>query len=391
MNYFYSSTTDSGDNPVERFLRFGTFQLSPTTQTLTYSNGLYQLYGYDTQQRPSPITLDLYLNHIHDADKARVKQAVRQCIEQREPADIEYTILDAQGRELVLKTHFELLLDDDGDPAVLRGTSVDVTDTRKTQRTLEKRLEELNRSNRELENFAYLASHDLQEPLRKITAFGERLQKRYGHLLHDDGQLYLNRIMSASQRMKVLIDSLLDYSRISRSHENFAAINLNETCAAVLSDLELRLLEVSGQVQVHNTLPTVEGVQGQLHQLFQNLISNALKFTRPGVKPCLSISSRPVTTTEKAKLDLPTDVKYYLLTFHDNGIGFENDNTDQIFTLFKRLHGRSEYEGAGIGLSICKRIVENHGGLITASGTPEDGATFWVYLPEDLPDKPSRA
>jgi PAS domain S-box-containing protein len=239
----------------------------------------------------------------------------------------------------------------------------------------------LNRSNDNLQQFAYIASHDLQEPLRKIQSFGDLLKNQYSVQL-GEGIDYLERMQSAASRMSILIKDLLTFSRISIRQENAVAVPLTEVIASVLTDLEMIIAE-SGAIVELDKLPTVLGDPSQLGQLFQNLISNALKFRKPDVPPYIRIKAQLI-----AAINLPTSVKpvrqtdsYYCIDVLDNGIGFDEKYIDRIFQVFQRLYGKSQYPGTGIGLAICEKVAVNHGGAITASSQLGQGSVFSVYLP----------
>lgn len=245
---------------------------------------------------------------------------------------------------------------------------------------LEVREAALRRSNQELESFASIASHDLQEPLRKIEAFGDRLRQRYHTVLGEDGQMYVERMQSAVKRMRSLINDLLDYSRITTKAKPFTAVNLNEVLSGVLVDLQMRLESSGGTVEA-GPLPTIDADATQMRQLFQNLIANALKFHRPDVPPRITIGAREVAGGREQQ---PGERRVEI-RFADNGIGFEMKYAERIFGIFQRLHTRAEYEGTGIGLATCRKIVERHGGTITARGVPGEGATFIIELPAQQP------
>ena len=240
---------------------------------------------------------------------------------------------------------------------------------------------DLERSNKNLHQFAYVASHDLQEPLRKIQSFGDLLKNQYATEL-GEGIDHLQRMQTAAGRMSTLIRDLLGYSRIATAQETTGHVSLDKVVERTLADLDL-LIEETGATVTVAPLPIVLGDPSQLGQLFQNLLSNALKFRRPDVRPLVQIHCQSVATT-----DLPVSIKptraasaYYHIDVIDNGIGFDERYLDRIFQVFQRLNGRSEYQGTGIGLAICEKVVANHGGAITASSRPEQGATFTVYLP----------
>lgn len=234
---------------------------------------------------------------------------------------------------------------------------------------------QLERSNRELQDFAYVASHDLQEPLRKIQAFGDRLTSTCEHDLGDRGQDYVTRMQNAARRMSVLISGLLSFSRVSTRGDSLKMVDLNHIVREVLGDLEVKLTETRADIRFGH-LPVIEADPLQMRQLFQNLIGNSLKYCRVEVPPVVSIQAsqregsvagRPVAVTE--------------LVFEDNGIGFEQKYAERIFGIFQRLHGRGEYEGVGMGLAICRRIVERHNGTIAAVGRPGAGSVFTIVLP----------
>lgn len=228
--------------------------------------------------------------------------------------------------------------------------------------------QELARSNRELQDFAYVASHDLQEPLRKIQAFGDRLKTKYGPALTDEGRDYLDRMQKSAHRMHTLINDLLAYSRVATKGQPFTPVDLNQVARDVLSDLEVRTQQSGGQVEM-GELPVLEADPLQMRQLLQNLIGNALKFYRPEHPPVVRVTAETV------------DDGLCQISVADNGIGFDEKYLDRIFTPFQRLHGRNEYEGTGMGLAVCRRIAERHGGAITAQSIPGQGTTFLVTLP----------
>jgi len=231
--------------------------------------------------------------------------------------------------------------------------------------------ERLEFSNRELQEFAYVASHDLQEPLRKIEAFGDRLRKKFGDRLDESGLVYLDRMEDASSRMRSLISELLNYSRITTKEKTFEAVDLNTLVDGVLNDLEVGIESSGGRVS-RGDLPTIEAEPTHLRQLFQNLISNALKFRNPETPPEVEIS---------AEIEGAGDQARCMVSIADNGIGFDQKHADQIFKIFHRLHGRSEYEGTGIGLATCRKIVDIHAGSIEARGEPDVGTTVTFKLP----------
>jgi len=258
---------------------------------------------------------------------------------------------------------------------------LDVTERKLMQVKQDQLVEELKRSNADLEQFAYVASHDLSEPLRKIRAFSDRLLTKHAAGLEPEGFLFLERMSAAAHRMQALIDNLLNFSRLTRRGEKLRPTDLSNALALVLDDLDGKICEKQARIDVTGTLPEVLAVPGQMEQVFQNLLTNALKFCDSDIVPEIRISSELVPVYEKIALGFDPALTYVQLRVTDNGIGFEPQYAGQIFEIFKRLHGRSEYDGTGIGLSIVKKIVENHGGLIRAESQPGQGATFVVVLP----------
>lgn len=256
-------------------------------------------------------------------------------------------------------------------------TYEDITERKRSEKRLEEHADELEIRNQELQNFAHIASHDLQEPLRKIEAFGGRLRRKYQDSVGDDGVMYMERMEDAAKRMRQLIEDLLSYSRIRTRGESFEPCDLNKVMENVLSDLEIRLDETGAVIEVCD-MPEIHGSEVQMHQLLLNLVSNALKFSREDVAPKVTIA---VTTQEIADPEVPGTYHPYLeIEIKDNGIGFEQKYAEQIFGIFQRLHGRTEFEGTGIGLATCLKIAERHGGTIEAFGEPGVGATFKVTL-----------
>ncbi|GAB3696706.1 sensor histidine kinase [Spirosoma flavus] len=244
---------------------------------------------------------------------------------------------------------------------------------------LKGQIRQLETSNEELERFAFVASHDLQEPLRKIQSFANLITDRYANLFDADSSMFMGKISHSAERMSKLIKDLLNFSRISSHQEDFKPVDLNNIVQRILDDQELRIKGLDVDVEVSH-LPTIQAVASQMDHLFNNLISNALKFTREGVRPRLRIYSRPVDGT--VYTGLVADGSYVEITVEDNGIGFDEKYLEHIFKVFQRLHGKSAFEGTGIGLAICKRVVMYHHGYITANSQPNHGASFIIVLPE---------
>ncbi|MFT4033137.1 MAG: CHASE3 domain-containing protein [Siphonobacter sp.] len=254
----------------------------------------------------------------------------------------------------------------------------------RTQKDLENKIEALNRSNAELEQFAYVASHDLQEPLRKIRAFGDRLVIRQKDNLTEEGQSLLSKITGAAERMQGLINDLLTFSRMVSQKDNIQLIDLNEIIEEVKNDLSLCIAEKKATFDI-DPLPQIMGYANQMRQLMLNLLSNALKFSQPFKSPFIQIKYSQIKGDQIPGLDSSVKKQqlYHLISVKDNGIGFEEEYAEKIFVIFQRLHSKTSYEGTGIGLAICRRVTTNHGGYILAEGNPGEGALFKIYLPLD--------
>ena len=246
------------------------------------------------------------------------------------------------------------------------------------QNRLEHKIQELNISNQDLQQFAYIASHDLKEPLRKIVSFSSLLVEKVKYL-DEESRMYFSKVIASAKRMTELINDVLDWSKVARTRQDFSLIDLNTVVDSVKSDFELLIQEKFAVIQT-SPLPVVRGMRLQMTQLFSNLVGNALKFCESA--PVIKITSRQLSPEEVAqngKLD--RSLVYTEVTVSDNGIGFQQEFSEQIFGIFQRLRGRSEYAGTGIGLALCKKIVESHDGLIFATAMPGLGATFTVIIP----------
>lgn len=261
-------------------------------------------------------------------------------------------------------------------------TYTDVTEKNVAESRLTQYAEELKRSNQDLEQFAYVASHDLQEPLRKIRAFGDRLAARYEDKLDEVGVEYITRMQQASARMQKLIEDLLSFSRISSGHEQFTRVDLTAVVNEVVDDIEGQILREKAKVGV-KPIAEINGDRGQIRRLFQNLISNAIKFHKPGGLPTVEISGDVISGSEAEKeFGFPlAEPAYVRIVVKDNGIGFDEKYSEKIFNIFQRLQGRAEYEGTGIGLAICRKIMSNHRGYIRAQSVINQGSEFILIFP----------
>ncbi len=340
------------------------------------------LLGYSTEEWMSDSRL--WERLLHPDDCERVMTEDERTDRTEEPFRVDYRFIARDGRTVWVRDDAQLVHDEEGKPLFWQGVMYDITEQKRVEEEIQRLNDDLERrvaertaqleayagrlaaSNRELQDFAYVASHDLQEPLRKVLAFGERLRTRSADVLDERGLDYLRRMEDAAGRMQKLVQDLLALSRITTRARPFEPVDLNAVVEEALSDLETRVEETGGTVDV-GPLPTVEADRMQMRQLLQNLLGNALKFHKEGEPPAVKVYGGP-------------EGRVCRLVVEDKGIGFDERYLDGIFAPFERLHGRGAYEGTGMGLAICRKVVERHGGEITAKSSPE-GSTFVVTLP----------
>lgn len=369
---------------AESIFNYGSWEYDAQQTMTTYSDGLFKLLGLSPDDYPEGKIEGLVYNEfIIPQDKQMVIDFLENVIACKEPEFyLEHQIIDTHGKLKHVAMKAKCFYDEDEKITRILGVIADRSEVEAYQVELERRLVALKKSNSELEKFAYVASHDLQEPLRKIISFGERLNYKYADKLGDEGKFFVDRMTNAANRMQTLIQDLLTYSRVSRHSELFESVNLKYVFKQVLNDLELKIQEKQATITFEN-VPIIEAQSFQMYQLFQNLLTNALKFTKSEVPVVISVKGRMATPLEVT--DNPTLSSfrnYYRITVSDNGIGLEEEYAERIFALFQRLHGRSEYEGTGLGLAICRKIVDGHQGQIKATGILGVGAEFIIYLPE---------
>jgi PAS domain S-box-containing protein len=365
---------------TEALLHFGSWAWEPDTDNVEWSAGIFSILGYEFNEVVPSV--DLFIQHILPEYRDEMQKLLSDPVRHENGFEIEYEIRTKNDDLKFIQAKGKLVANPSGRVPRVVGILRDITASKNAQREQDRMLRELNRSNKELEEFAYVASHDLQEPLRKIAMFSERLKVRYGDAIEKDGQVFMDRILNSADNMKVLIDNLLEFSRANRSSQNFASIDLNDIIAEVQSDFELKIEETDAQILITSKLPKIEAVYSEMKQLFCNLISNGIKFRKQGVNPVITINAHKATKAEKIHYNLQVNQPYYVIDIKDNGIGFEQEYADAIFQVFQRLHGKSEYPGSGIGLAICKRIIDNHNGSINVISAPLQGATFTIALPQ---------
>jgi PAS domain S-box-containing protein len=379
----------------------GTFDMDVTTNHMIWDERCRTLFGISHSDIVS-FNTDFIAN-LHPDDQERIVDTIKNVFIKsvsNGDYDVEYRTIGVEDQQIRwVRAKGKAYFNEADEPVRFIGSVLDITPQMNalkkieevvTERTLElaganHQLRESNallaRSNENLQQFAYVASHDLQEPLRKIQQFGDLLKKGQADKTGET-ILYLERMQSAASRMSMLIKDLLDFSRISTQRDASDSVSLQRVVERVVSTLELRVEELGAQIRV-GSLPTVLGDSSQLGQLFQNLMSNALKFHRPGSSPRIEVTAQWLAAEH-----LPAGIKpgrgaiaYHRIDVVDNGIGFDEKYLDRIFQVFQRLHGKNEFAGTGIGLAICEKVVLNHGGAITAMSQPGQGATFSVYLP----------
>ena len=323
--------------------------------------------------------LGAYFQHFIDPEYVeKVKQAYKAAYQLGGAVHgIEYKVRSKEGLGRYVETSALLSRSAMGEMAGLRGIVRDISARKQAEQyQIERKV--LERSNKELERFASVASHDLQEPLRKIQTLGDRLMTESGDALNKEGRSYLERMLNAANRSQTLIDDLLSLSRVATEGQPFIRVNLTKVAKEVLDDLEERMEQTGGKVEI-DELPTIEADPAQMRQLLQNLIVNGLKFHQPEQKPHIKVFCRIFENKRRTLTAGASDLCQILVK--DNGIGFDEKYLDRIFQPFQRLHSSQEYEGTGIGLSVCRRIAERHGGEISAKSQPGRGSTFIVTLP----------
>ena len=374
----------------------GTWSLDPETGIVTYSDRMLEWYGFSGKPEDVKDVYDI----IHEDDRKRIEQAISSALKPDSDGvyDEEYTIINRlTGRQRYLHAQGKAFFDVQGKPYMISGTAQDITAQKRIQLELQneviERTEELQKANQDLEEmnmklinsneelaqYAYVASHDLQEPLRKISMFSNLLREKDREGAHKGT---IDKIIRSSERMSMLIKDLLEFSRLLNPDTRFVRTNLQDIVKAVRSDFELLIEEKNAQILIGN-LPVIEAVPLQMNQLFYNLIGNALKFVPTNKQPIVSIDCKKLTIDEvKQYISHPADVTYYRFSVTDNGIGIEEQYQKQIFEVFKRLHARTEYSGSGIGLAICRRIANNHSGVIFVKSELGNGTSFNIILPE---------
>jgi signal transduction histidine kinase/CHASE3 domain sensor protein len=358
--------------------KFSTWQWDLDTQKIDYSENQYRLLGvWPNSFVPEKKT---FLDFVHPDDKEAVAESIENIMKKKQLPFIYYKVLRPDNEIRYFKSTGKLLTDQQGNN-ILLGINFDITDEHLLNIELKERNAELEASNKELASFNHVASHDLQEPLRKIQTFISRVSDADKAVLSDSAKDYIYKIEVSAKRMRVLIDDLLLFSRTNTTKKEFIKTNLSELLENAKSELT-EIIDDKKAIITASKLPKLSVIPYQIEQLFINLIGNSLKYSQPDLVPEISIESEKVNSDKFPELLDQNTKKFYKITFTDNGMGFDPQFKETIFILFQRLHSRQDYPGTGIGLAICKKIVENHKGFITADSTPDEGSVFTVFLPE---------
>lgn len=358
--------------------KFSTWQWDLDTDKIDYSDNQFRLLGEEPKSFIP--TKEIFLDFVHPDDKEAVAESIQGIIDKEHLPFIYYKVIRKDNQVRYFKSTGKLLIDKQGSK-ILLGINFDITDEHLLNIKVQERNMELEKSNQELASFNHVASHDLQEPLRKIQTFISRVSDADRAVISDSAKEYITKIETSAKRMRVLIDDLLLFSRTNTTKKEFIKSNLNDLFENAIAELAEAIDEKKAQITV-SKLPKLAVIPYQIEQLFINLIGNSLKYSQPDLTPQISIECDKILSADHPEL-LDQSVKnYFKITFKDNGMGFDSQFKETIFVLFQRLHSKTDYPGTGIGLAICKKIVENHKGLITADSIPNKGSVFTVYLPE---------
>ncbi|MBC8770071.1 PAS domain-containing protein [Arenibacter sp. BSSL-BM3] len=359
-------------NDAEAEANIGSYRLKITDMESHMSDNFYRIL--ECEPNEFKLSPESYRPFVHPKDLKIYDEKVKLALEDKIISNFRYRIITKTGKVKYLQNTGHYLQNE------FIGVVRDITKELQNEQKLKEKNLELKRSNSELESFNRVASHDLQEPLRKIQLFISRINDTGSNKLSEKQEEYFKKIASSANRMQTLIKYLLSYSRLNINKKDYLMVDLNLVMEKVQEDLEAPIKETGIKILIGD-LPEVKGVPFQLEQLFNNLISNSVKYHSTQQRPKIKIDSRKLERNE-IQHDFRKKAKYYYcISIEDNGIGFEQKDSEKIFELFQRLHYNSEYSGSGIGLAICKKIVEKHKGHIVAQSEPNKGATFYIYLP----------
>jgi PAS domain S-box-containing protein len=377
---------------AQEIAKLGHWKWDVKNDKLTWSDTMRKIYGSDISDE---LTYAHFTDRLHPEDKDYVNATIQNSLETKVFNEFYHRIVLPDGTVKTMHSKGEVVLDQNGDISYMIGTGQDVTEMKEVEQELLTKSQELEATNLELQKFASIASHDLREPLRKIITFAGMLEAEYKEQLGEKGKAYIEKMISSSERMQHLIDDVLEFTSLSSANISFAKVDIKQVVNQVLSDIEVLVKNSNARIEI-DKMPEIEANAGQLGLLFQNIISNAIKFARQDVAPHIHIHASVIRGDE-----LPEDYlkirrhnssvlknprfweneKFCRIFIDDNGIGFDEVYLEKIFTLFQRLHSKSEYEGTGIGLAVCKKVVDIHHGMITARSRPGEGSVFIVTLP----------
>ncbi len=366
-------------NQAEILGNYSSWTWNMEKNEIQFSDNQFRLHGLEPQSFEA--TFADFIKFVHPEDLEVTSNTINNIVKSENLPTIDYKIIRKDGEVRHLRSVGKLFVNR-FDEKIIIGTTRDVTEDILKKNILREKNADLERNNKELVEFNYAASHDLQEPLRKIQTFISRINDKEKENLSETGKEYMERIVVAASRMRVLIDDLLQYSRTNKTDTSFEEVDLNDTALASIQELS-QLMEETNATVHFTELPKIKGIPFQLRQLFINLINNSIKYRKLNQPPIITVTYDKIKASEEDEIDDNSNRIYHKITFLDNGIGFHPDDSKKIFLLFNRLHAKDSYPGTGVGLAICKKIVKNHYGFICADGQPDEGVQIVIYFPTE--------